>query len=378
VSPKLLFIFPFLLLSIGVWTLSSLENSLNWSDPSSWLASRAFRQVIFSLVAILVSWVLVYWIKFQKSQKLIFWFNIITSFINILVIIIDYEIRGASRWLRFGGFSLQPSELLKVSLILWTAFYASYFDLKKQINLVWFWSFPTLSFLTIWNPSFGQSDLGTAIVTVFPAVIIFLIQPDINKKIKTGFVALVTLIILFLSVNLTGYQQKRLDVLNFAFRIENWAPSSSDDINKICNQTTLYNTCQSISLIANNQLIGNLESFQTNRSLFLPERQTDFIFASISHYVGILGSFTVLLVYFLFFLLLSKLLQVSKNYQFYLILGAGSSLLFQVIANISMNQGLIPVVGVPLPWLSYGGSHILGTFLLLFIITYQDKNRFTS
>lgn len=377
-SPKLLFIFPFLLLSIGVWTLSSLENSLNWSDPSSWLASRAFRQVIFSLVAILVSWVLVYWIKFQKSQKLIFWFNIITSFINILVIIIDYEIRGASRWLRFGGFSLQPSELLKVSLILWTAFYASYFDLKKQINLVWFWSFPTLSFLTIWNPSFGQSDLGTAIVTVFPAVIIFLIQPDINKKIKTGFVALVTLIILFLSVNLTGYQQKRLDVLNFAFRIENWAPSSSDDINKICNQTTLYNTCQSISLIANNQLIGNLESFQTNRSLFLPERQTDFIFASISHYVGILGSFTVLLVYFLFFLLLSKLLQVSKNYQFYLILGAGSSLLFQVIANISMNQGLIPVVGVPLPWLSYGGSHILGTFLLLFIITYQDKNRFTS
>ena len=375
-SLRFLFIIPALLLSISVWTLSSLENNLNWADISTWWSARAVRQIIFSLFAIIVAYVLVYVIKIQKSLKLIFWFNILVSFFNILVIIVSYEVRGASRWLKIGGFSLQPSELVKIGLILWVCFFAAFKDLSKPVNLLWYWSFPLLSFFTIWDPSFGQSDLGTALIVILPAIVIFLVQPNISKWLKSGFVGLVILGIIGISFNLAGYQRQRLSVLNFITKSQSWTPSSSDDINQVCNQTDLYNTCQSISLIANNQLFGSLESFQTSRSLFLPERQTDFIFASVSHYLGILGSATVIILYFILFMILGRLLGSVRDYQFYLILAGSLSLLAQTVVNISMNMGLLPVVGVPLPWLSYGGSHVLGGFILLALMSVSEKNKF--
>jgi cell division protein FtsW (lipid II flippase) len=375
-SPRFLFIIPFLLLSISTWTLSSLENNLAWGDFSTWVSARAVRQIIFALLAVVVAYILVYIIKVQKNLKFIFWFNILVSFVNILVIIISHEVRGASRWLKIGGFSLQPSELLKVGLILWVSFFAAFKDLSKPINLLWYWSFPLLSFFTIWDPSFGQSDLGTALIVILPAVVIFMVQPSVSKWLKSGFIGLIILGIIGIGFNLAGYQKQRLSVLNFITKSQSWTPSSSDDINQVCNQTDLYNTCQSISLIANNQLFGSLESFQTSRTLFLPERQTDFIFASISHYLGILGSSAVIILYLILFMILGRLLSVARDYQFYLILAGILSLLAQTVVNISMNLGLLPVVGVPLPWLSYGGSHLLGSFILLALMTTIEKSKF--
>ncbi len=377
-SPRFLFIIPLLLLSISTWTLSSLENNLNWGDPSSWLGTRAVRQIIFSILALLLSYIAVYILKIHKNLKAIFWFNAIMSLFNILVIFISYEVRGASRWLKFGGFSLQPSELLKVGIIMWVAFFASYRNLNKTVNLLWYWSFPLLSFLTIWDPVLGQSDLGTALIVILPAILVFLVQPEVKKWFKFSLVGLAVLMVVFVSLNLVGYQKERLGVLNFITRSESWTPSSSDDINKICNQTNLYNTCQSISLIANNQLLGSLESFQTSRTLFLPERQTDFIFASISHYLGILGSSAVIILYLLYFIMLGRLLIAAHDHQFYLILAGSATMLLQITLNIGMNLGLFPVVGLPLPWLSYGGSHILGSFMLLSLMTSTPKSRFES
>ena len=377
-TPRFLYIIPILLISISTWTLSSLENNLNWGDFSTWSSTRAVRQIIFSLISIVIAYVLVYIVKIQKSLKLIFWFNVIVGFFNILVIIINYEVRGASRWLKFMGFSLQPSELLKVGLILWVAFFAAYKDLTKPINILWFWSFPLLSFFTIWDPVFGQSDLGTATIVILPAVVIFLIQPNINRWFKSIFLGVLVIGIIGVSFNLAGYQKQRLSVLDFITKSQSWTPSSSDDINQVCNQTDLYNTCQSISLIANNQLFGSLESFQTRRTLFLPERQTDFIFASISHYLGILGSVTVILLYLLLFIMLGRLLINAQDYQFYLILAGSLSILAQTALNIGMTLGLFPVVWVPLPWLSYGGSHILGSFILLALMTTSEKSKFET
>jgi len=377
-SPRFLYLIPLLLLSISTWTLSSLENNLNWGDPSSWLGTRAVRQVIFSIIALLVSFLLIYLLKIHKNLKAIFWFNALVSLLNILVIFISYEVRGASRWLKFGAFSLQPSELLKVGLIMWVAFFASHRDLNKSVNLLWYWSFPLLSFFTIWDPVLGQSDLGTAIVVIFPAILVFLVQPEVRKWLKFSLVGIVMAAIVFVSLNLAGYQRERLGVLSFITRSESWTPSSSDDISKICNLTDLYNTCQSISLIANNQLLGSLESFQTSRTLFLPERQTDFIFASISHYLGILGSSAVIILYLLFFIMLGRFLATAHDHQYYLILAGAVTFLLQITLNIGMNIGLFPVVGLPLPWLSYGGSHILGSFLLLALMTSTPKSRFET
>ena len=377
-TPRFLYIIPILLISISTWTLSSLVNNLNWGDFSTWSSTRAVRQIIFSLISIVIAYVLVYIVKIQKSLKLIFWFNVIVGFFNILVIIINYEVRGASRWLKFMGFSLQPSELLKVGLILWVAFFAAYKYLTKPINILWFWSFPLLSFFTIWDPVFGQSDLGTATIVILPAVVIFLIQPNINRWFKSIFLGVLVIGIIGVSFNLAGYQKQRLSVLGFISKSQSWTPSSSDDINQVCNQTDLYNTCQSISLIANNQLFGSLESFQTRRTLFLHERQTDFIFASISHYLGILGSVTVILLYLLLFIMLGRLLINAQDYQFYLILAGSLSILAQTALNIGMTLGLFPVVGVPLPWLSYGGSHILGSFILLALMTTSEKSKFET
>lgn len=377
-SPRFLLTIPVLLISISIWTLSSLENNLNWSNLSGWLSSRAIRQLFFSILAIAISFLLVYIFKIHKKIKAIFWFNLIAGFINLSVIILDLEIRGASRWLRLGIFSLQPSEIVKVGIVMWVSYLAAFRDLKKTSELIWFWSLPVFSFLTIWNPSFGQSDLGTALIVILPAVAIFMIHPAVSRWYKTIFVGVMALTIVFLSFSLVGYQKDRLGITNFILRSESWTPSSSDDINKVCNQTNLYNTCQAVSLVANNQLLGSLESYQSNRSLYLPERQTDFIFASISHYLGILGSFTVILLFAVLFIALARISASSSPYQFYLIVGGSLTLLAQVFANIGMNLGMLPVVGVPLPWLSYGGSHILGSFLLLFLMTYQEKSKFEN
>ena len=170
-SPRFLLIIPVLLLSISIWTLSSLENNLNWANWSGWLDSRAVRQLFFSIVAVLISFIFVYIFKIQKKIKAILWFNFVIGFINLSVIILDLEIRGASRWLRLGVFSLQPSELVKVGIVMWVAYIAAFRDLKKSSELIWYWSLPVFSFLTIWNPSFGQSDLGTAMIVVLPAPI---------------------------------------------------------------------------------------------------------------------------------------------------------------------------------------------------------------
>jgi rod shape determining protein RodA len=377
-SPKFLLAIPVLLISISVWTLSSLENNLNWSNYNDWLSTRAIRQLIFSIVAVLISFLLVFVFKLHKKIKAIFWFNLIIGVLNLIVIILDLETRGASRWLKFGMFSLQPSEFAKIGIVMWVSYLAAFRDLNKTQEMIWFWSLPVFSFLTIWNPSYGQSDLGTALIVVLPAIVIFLIHPAIKKWYKTILVSVVALTIIFLSFNLAGYQKQRLGIADFILRSESWTPSSSDDINKVCNQTNLYNTCQSVSLIANNQLLGGLESYQTTRTLFLPERQTDFIFASLSHYLGVIGSFTVIFLYAVFFIALARLSATSSPYSFYLIVSGGLILLAQVFANIGMNLGLLPVVGVPLPWLSYGGSHIVSSFLLIFLMIYQDKNKFEN
>lgn len=375
-SKHILLIIPTLLLAVSIWTLSSLEPSLDWSSLPEVARSRPVRQVTFALLAIGISFGLVQILAIHRKFSRVLAYSIICIILCIVVIVIDREVRGASRWIKIGDyFSLQPSELLKVGVVMWVAYFGAFYDMRRFWTSIWYWSVPLVGFLIIWNSSFGQSDLGTSIILILPAIAVYFVHNRIPGLYKIGLAASLILAVTFISINLVGYQQRRLEVFDFITSADSWTPQTSDSINRVCNEDTLYNTCHSVALVANHNLFGSIQSFESSKTIFLPERQTDFIYASLSHFLGITGSFAVALLFFLLFGLLLRMLPQVDEYKYYLIIGVFITLSLQVILNIGMNLGLIPVVGVPLPWVSYGGSQLLSNFLMIFLVLSQTKNK---
>jgi cell division protein FtsW (lipid II flippase) len=368
-------VIPVLLMVMSIWTLSSLEPSFEWWMPGEFLRTRAVKQFLFGILGIFIGIIFTNIFKVQKDLVKIIVFNLMVLALVLVVILTEREIKGASRWLTIGDFSLQPSEFAKVGMILWSSFLATRLDFSKLISSLVYWSFPLVFFILIWNSQFGQSDLGTAVVVTLSAVVIYMVSPRVARNYKLASVSLVLMSVALVSFNLVGYQVRRLDAFDFIFSSSSWLPNGADSIDKICNDTTLYNTCHAVALVANNNLFGSVQSFETAKTIFLPERQTDFIFASLSHFLGILGSFfTVILLFSLIYWLIN-LLKTAEEHRFYLILGVLSVIATQSILNIGMNLGLSPVVGVPLPWVSYGGSHLVASFMMIFLVLADTVDR---
>ncbi|GAB4144130.1 MAG: rod shape-determining protein RodA [Patescibacteria group bacterium] len=352
---------------LGIWTLFSLEPFIEWNNFQSLITSRPVRQIFFLIGAVLVSYVSIIWLELHRKFTWILGLNIVVIILCLVVVIIDREVRGASRWIQIGFFSLQPSEFAKLGTILWCSYLATFRDISKIGDLVAYWLIPFSYFLVVWNSQFGQSDLGTATMIVLPAVVIYLLSQNVPKLHKFALAGTIALGVVFISFNLVGYQQNRLDVLSFIVAHESWLPQNTDQIRKVCNDTTLYNTCHSVALVANNNFFGSLESFETSKTVFLPERQTDFIFASLSHYMGMFASIGLILLYIFLTMSLIRFLKGADPYKFYLLVAVILVLSLQTVINIGMNLGIVPVVGLPLPWVSYGGSQLLMNYLLIFI-----------
>jgi len=252
---------------------------------------------------------------------------------------------GAKRWISFGGFSLQPSELMKLSMVI---FLAKFFENKnttgglkiKDLLL------PTIFVLIPVALIVVQPDLGTAmiIMLVYGSMLLFLrLHPKLLLILVVA--GAISLPVIY-NYGLKPYQRQR---------ITTFIDPMSDP------KGAGYNSIQSMIAVGSGQVWGKGYKKGTQAHLnFLPEHHTDFIFSVFSEEWGFVGCSLLLLCYALFLMSgLSVAYQSNDKFASLLAFGITSIFFWHTFVNMGMVMGMLPIVGVPLPFLSYGGSALL-------------------
>ena len=273
-----------------------------------------------------------------------------------LVLLVGTAVRGSNRWIDLPFFQFQPSELAKVLLCVSLAALVFErvrrpFGLRQTITLLGFGLAPAaLVFL--------QPDLGSGIVLVAIALAI-LFTAGIPARHFVAIGAAAALIAggayavgSAAGVDfLRGYQEDRLT----AFLNPSDDPSDAS-----------YQVNQAVIAVGSGEEVGRGDNATQTELLFLPERHTDFIFAVIGERFGFLGAAFVVFLYSVLFWRVVRVMRMAASFYGTLIAGGVLAMLaFQSIVNIGMNLGLMPVTGITLPLISYGGSSVIGTFLAL-------------
>ena len=345
-SPLLLFI-P--LLIIMIISFMDMQNAKLLSDLYE---KNLLKQLIWYIVGF-GTILIIKKINIQtilKYSKYFYWLSII---LLVFVLFFGKETNGARAWFNFGIFSFQPSELTKLTLILYLSDIAS--RNKPDFRLIL-----KVSILTI-IPSilvFLEPDTG-AIIFYFLSAITILYFAQLKKY---WFLILLGIIILLGGTFIILYIYNR-DLLikligtSFFYRIERLITFQTESSYQLEN-----------ALI----VMGSASFFGTGLnkiSLYIPEAPTDFIFAFTIGNFGIFTGFLILLCYLLIDIFLINQYLKQKNKKIKLVLISFISIFFfQQIINIGMNLGLLPIIGIPLPFLSYGGTTIIIYFLFLGII----------
>jgi len=292
-------------------------------------------------------------IDYRKFYLYAYHIYIVTILFLLIVLLFAPRLMGAKRWLILGPITIQPSELTKlVTIIILARYFSDTENPSQHLN-----SFLKAFILTL-IPAFLialEPDLGTALILIILFGSICVIT-RVNNKILIGTI----LIGLFLSpfmwrFVLKDYQRAR--ILGFLFPQKD--PFGIG-----------YHVLQSKITVGSGQLFGKgfLKGTQTQLR-FLPEHYTDFIFSVFAEEWGFIGCLILLGCYFLLILTGLKVCKkATDSFSFLLASGITAMLFWQTVINIAMALGLLPVVGVPLPFMSYGGSAILVNFIALGIL----------
>jgi rod shape determining protein RodA len=263
------------------------------------------------------------------------------------------NIRGSVRWIDLGFFNLQPAEFTKLAIVIIMAKF-----LDQQGEKLKDFRYVILSIIYMVIPVglvLVEPDLGSSLIVFFTWFAMLLFSRIKKKQLFILIGTFVVMAVIAWFFVLQPYQKTRV----FTFLDPSIDP-----------QGTGYNVLQSMIAVGSGGIFGRGVGRGLQSQLkFLPERQTDFIFASTAEELGLVGSVIILL---LFMLMLQRILRASRasrdNFGMYLCLGVFFMVLAQVVINVGMNIGVLPVTGIPLPLLSYGGSSLLTTLLSLGLV----------
>lgn len=312
------------------------------------------KQIIWLLISFAMMFVLSrFSFSFLKRGYVVVWIYVISSLSLILLFFLGTVSRGSQSWFDLGGFSIQPAEFAKLALIILLAKYFSnrHIEIKnvKHILISGFYA-GILCLLVLIQP-----DFGSAIILFFIWFGVVLVS-GISKKHLAFVVTLAALLFGFLWFFIfQDYQKAR--IINFL------RPLS--DI-----QGAGYNAYQSMITVGSGQVWGKGIGFGTQSRLkFLPEYQTDFIFSAFAEEWGFVG---VIILFIAYSLIVWRIIVYSlrglTNFETYFGIGLAIMLMVHIIIHIGMNIGLLPVTGITVPFMSYGGSHLLVTFVALGIL----------
>ena len=269
----------------------------------------------------------------------------------ILVLILGRSKLGSTRWIDFGFFNFQPSEIFKVILILTLSnFLAKKEDIIVSDFLIYLGLIALPAALVLLEP-----DLGTALIYVIIGITLFIACR--TREIYLLITALIGAILLpiFWFFVLRAYQRERI----LTFIDPSHDPFGSG-----------YNVLQSTISVGSGGMLGRgLGHGPQSQLNFLPIAHTDFIFASLAEELGFIGAGFLLI---LFLALIMRIVNIAAGAKDalgrYLAFGVAAMVLFQVLINVGMNIGIMPVTGIPLPLISHGGSSLFSTMIALGIV----------
>ena len=331
---------------IMIYSSSNVWANYKFNDPYKYLKSQAiFLSLGYMLIYIISK--IPYPLYKKYSNKIL----LICLILLILVLIPGIgTIRNGSRsWFGIGPFGIQPSEFTKLGLIIFTAKYLSnnkIKDIKTSVIPI------LLVVFTIFGLIMLEPDFGTGVIIVMAVVsLLFISGVNMNFFIKIGILGLIGIVILVIiapyrMARITSFLNPWLDPLGSGFQI-----------------------IQSLYAIGPGGLLGMGLGNSIQKHFYLPEPQTDFIFSIISEELGFAG---ILIVSTLFITIIYRGIKISlnseDNFAKYLAFGITFSLAFQTILNLMVVTGLIPVTGVTLPFLSYGGSSLIISMIQIGIL----------
>lgn len=336
-----------ILVILGLTTLFSINFSLFKS------------QLIFFIVS-LFAYVFICNVDYKILKLYSIHIYIFSIIILFFVLILGIESRGATRWIDIFGLRIQFSEFLKPFLaVSLSSFLTSRNAQFKTFIYAVFLIIPVVLLILV------QPDLGNALIYVSVSFLTFMVFGFSLLFFILGFFVMAAFSPIFWKLMHEYQRQRFLTFLN----------PSADPLG------VSYNAIQSVVAVGSGMFLGKGLGEGTQSILrFLPERHTDFIFATYVEEFGFLGGIVLILVFCYLLYQMILIFQSSKE-QFYKIFISCSFflILVQVFFNIGMNIGLIPVVGVTLPFISYGGSSLLSNFILLGLIssiksTLKDRN----
>jgi rod shape determining protein RodA len=298
--------------------------------------------------------------RFLKRTDVLVVLFFVFSGLLLLLFFAGHTSNGAESWFSFGGFSFQPSDMMKLVVILMLAKYFSrrHVEIDNFKHIFISGLYALIPFLLV----FLQPDFGGAMIIFFIWLGMMLVS-GISKRhllLVLGVGALA--FILLWSFVFQQYQKDR--IINFVQPLSNIHGSG-------------YNVYQSTIAVGSGQILGKGVGFGTQSRLkFLPEYQTDFIFAAFAEEWGFIG---IAFLFILLGLILWRIFHIATlgATNFEILYGTGLAIYFMshFIVNIGMNIGIMPVTGITLPFMSYGGSHILTEFIGLGILMGMNRYR---
>ena len=314
-----------------------------------------FRSQLFFLGVAFVAFLFFSQVNYQIIRLYKTPIYIVSIILLMLILIVGIETRGSVRWIEVLGFRVQFSEILKPFLAISLSSYLSDHESYsfKTIFAICSFLFPLTALI------FFQPDLGNTIIYLGVTLMTLIIAGFPLRFFAFGF-ALTALTFPVFWEFLHGYQKQRL--LSFL--------NPADPLG------SSYNAIQSIIAVGSGMFFGRGLGQGTQSQLrFLPERHTDFIFATISENLGFVSAILILLAFgYLLYKIYLAYVNSNDRFQSFFYIIAFSLFLFQFFINIGMNIGLLPIVGVTLPFVSYGGSSLLSNFILLGLITAMGRS----
>lgn len=327
-----------------VFTLISLLSLKSIAEEVVW------RQTLYFGIGFLLFYFFAH-ISFKDLKRFVFIFYYLLNIVLLYLLIRNQQTRGITAWIDlFGGFKFQPSQLAIpiVSIFLLSVIRRPIKSFKQYCLYLGIIALPGILIMI-------EPDFGTAFIYFIALGLAFLFIKIPKHYLIFTFISLLIFIILGWSFILKPYQKARL--ASFFRHSE-------------VNETSDYNATQALIAVGSGRITGRGLGFGVQSHLrFLPESQTDFIFASIAEEWGFIGAMLIILLYFSLLTFLYRLIFLSHNFEvrnYCLVIFTMTFL--QTFINIGMNIGLVPITGITLPLLSYGGSSIISFFMMYGVV----------
>lgn len=346
-----IYVLIFLIISyLSIYQSSILSNSIEKLE---------YKQLIWYFIGILFI-IIIKHIKMEKIYKYSLFIYIINIILLFFLFPFGKEVNNSKSWFIIGPISIQPSEFMKISIILLDSYIINKFykkkdkiPLKKEIKLL------IILFIVFLIPSiltFLQPDTG-AVIGYFIITISMIYFSKINKRwLNYFFISILLLIIIFFFIYF-NYQDLFINIFGSSFfyridRLINWHTRSGIQLNN------------SLIAIGSSGFLGHKKI-----PIYYPEAETDFIFTSFTSTYGFIGGLFLIIIVFSFdFYIINQIKEINKKEDKITLFAIVCLFIYQHIQSIGMTLGILPIMGITLPLISYGGSSILSFLILIGIM----------